>query len=117
MLKLNEQRNKNIQLYFILIHEVIYVHIRTTVNNTVYCFCNYWWLNPEILSFELEFNNFNVSRYDRCSLTSSLNRHGGVLIAVRTLIKSFPIHVDTVHVEQLFVVLSIGSFKLLINIS
>lgn len=72
------------------------------------------WLHPDILSSELGLFNFLVYRYDRCPLTSSHGRGGGVLVAVRTSIKSFPIHEYTVHVEQLFVVISFGSFKLLI---
>jgi len=73
------------------------------------------WLNPDILSSELGLVNFHVFRFDRCPLTSSLIRGGGVLIAVRTSLKSLPIHIDAVHVEQLFVVLSIGPCKLLIG--
>lgn len=74
------------------------------------------WLTPDILNTELGLLNFHVYRYDRFPLTSSHKQDGGVFIAVRASLKSSPVHVDINYVEQLFVILTISSFKLLVGV-
>lgn len=58
-----------------------------------------------------------MARYYRSPLTSSHVRGGVVLIAIRALISSSLVHIDINYVEQICIILTISSFKLLVGVN
>jgi hypothetical protein len=73
------------------------------------------WLTDSFTDCELGLSNYNIYRYDRCSITSNYLRGGGVLIGIRKYISSELVVVREINVEHLFVMLTVGSSKFIIN--
>lgn len=71
------------------------------------------WLNENFLDSEICHSGYMVYRYDRNSKTSKLDRGGGVLIAVRSNLKSHLITNPDVSIEQLFV--NVSDLKLTVG--
>lgn len=73
------------------------------------------WLTDSIHYIELGMVNYNVFRYDRCNLSSTHSRGGGVLIGIIKYIPSSCFTVPFNNVEQIFVQFSIGFNKFMIG--
>lgn len=73
------------------------------------------WLSNSFYSSELGLDNYNIYRCDRSPQTSSFNRGGGVLVAVRKDIDSSPLIIPYNNVEQLFVRFSLNSLNIIIS--
>ncbi|KAG8234106.1 hypothetical protein J437_LFUL010953 [Ladona fulva] len=73
------------------------------------------WLSEDILSSELNCPNYIVFRKDRSNLTSSKSRGGGVLITVKSTLKSQLMINNNNNIEHLFVTIGSGSTKFLIG--
>jgi len=67
------------------------------------------WLSLSVLNSELNFNNYIIYRSDRSSLNSVYKRGGGVLVAVRSHLKSKMLNVTVNCIEQVFVQIQMGS--------
>jgi len=72
-------------------------------------------LTDSFADCELDLTNYNIYRYDRCSNTNNCLRGGVVLIGTWKDLFSKLIVVQEIIVEHLFVMLSVGSFKFIIN--
>jgi len=73
------------------------------------------WLTDFFADCELGLTNYNIYGYDKCSNTSNFIRGGGVLIGIRNGLSSKLIVVREINVKYLFVMLSVGSSKFIIN--
>lgn len=73
------------------------------------------WLSPDIENAELGFIGFQVYRLDRNPYNSSFSRGGGVLIAIKTTLKSHPILLNVANVDQVFALLSVNSNNFLVG--
>jgi len=70
------------------------------------------WLTPDISDSELGFAGFQVIRHDRNHNNITSIRGGGVIIAIKNT-RSF--HATVSNVEQVFVLLSLNSRRLLVG--
>ena len=74
------------------------------------------WLHEGILRGELGMENFTIFLCDRSKLTSSNERGGGVLIAVRSNITCKEVKSTVKNIEQLFVILTLNNQRTLLNV-
>lgn len=73
------------------------------------------WLYSNFFSAELGLGNYIIYRCDRSSLSSTSERGGGVLIAVRSDVPSFLLPTTVKSVEQLFVRFSLNSIHFILG--
>jgi len=70
------------------------------------------WLSSDVHGSELGLNGYQIFRIDRNSLNSNYSRGGGVLIAIKSDIKTSLICTNFNKLEQVYTLLSINSFKI-----
>jgi len=73
------------------------------------------WLSPDIKDAELGFVGFRVYRLDRNPNNSSFSRGGGVLIAIKSSLKSHPVPLNVSNVKQVYAVMSINTNNFLVG--
>lgn len=73
------------------------------------------WLSSDVHDSELGLNGYQIFRVDRNYLNSNYSRGGGVLIAIKSYIKTSLICTNFNTLEQIYTLLFINSFKILIG--
>jgi hypothetical protein len=73
------------------------------------------WLTLDISDNELGFTGFQVIRLDRNHNNSTSIQGGGVLITIKNTRSFQPISLTVSNVEQVFVLLSLNSYHLLVG--
>ncbi|KAE9522522.1 hypothetical protein AGLY_017087 [Aphis glycines] len=73
------------------------------------------WLSPVIYRNELVFDGFLVFRQHINSSNSNFSCNGGILIAIKTNLKTTTIPPGNVDVEQAFITLTLDSFSVLVG--
>jgi hypothetical protein len=94
--------------------KLVNFNCNTSCFNYVFISLTETWLTNNFHTSELGLSNYNIFRCDRSPKTSSCNRGGGVLVAVRKDIASFPLMIPSNNVEQLFVRFSFNSLNIII---
>lgn len=73
------------------------------------------WLPPNISDGELGLVGFQIFILDKNSDNSYFSREGGVLIAIKFSLKSYPIPSTISNVEQLFAILFLNTSNLIVG--